>query len=62
MLLDVIHSFSIEVVVAVWVRSLELLVINFFKVALFEVTHEVIVVVARIKLVDKSSQSKLFHR
>ena len=49
-------------VVAVWVRSLELLVINFFKVALFEVTHEVIVVVARIKLVDKSSQSKLFHR
>ena len=55
MLLDFVHGLPVEVVVAIWVFSLELLVVNLLKMALLEFAHKVIVVVACVELVDKCS-------
>lgn len=50
-----------EVVVAIGVILLEFTVIQLFEVAILKVTHEVIVVVARVEFVQEGSQSELLH-
>jgi len=60
-LFDVCLNLASEVIVAIGIILLKFVVVDFFEVAILEVTHEVVVVVARVELVQESSQSEFLH-